>query len=168
MVRVIILFLIIAFTPAQCLSFGLFPSQHCQDATSAAPTGTTYYGYPQTAGVPNDPTGSATGYGTAGTYKVYTREDTAGASPGTITHINIYKGSYTWTALTNLYGCVYNGSSLVGQTADLGGDDIISSWTGNIAVSEVSSGSLVYASGDTLRFGVCAKTVGANMLAQDS
>ncbi len=118
---------------------------------SIANTGTTYtyYGHPGTV------QGAWSGYGVAYVDRVYIHSETAGAA-GTVDAVNLYIFNVPGGAYK--YACVYNGTSLVGK-ADISS---ISStgWTGFITVTEESTDSLDYSSGDYLNAGFCIDGTG--------
>jgi hypothetical protein len=110
----------------------------------------TYYGYPNTDGVPSSNPVSTM---TVNASKVVTSFITATAD-GTAVSVNIYIASVTPTLITNVVLYKYDGGTY--QRIGYGNvvTPAVSSWQGEVALTAYTGQSLSYSSGDILYFGM--------------
>jgi hypothetical protein len=111
----------------------------------AGGTTTDYYGFPETAGVPDAPSGSWTEYGTAADRTYCNVYDPSGN--GTITGVNVYVAEDNWGTGGNAWVVVYREATLIGYSDAIGacGDD---DWTGYLSLNVVGGQNLNYDADD--------------------
>lgn len=111
---------------------------------------TAYAGYPTTAGSPDSPEGSAGYYSLSGNYAIG-RKWTA-TENGTANAIRQYVQASLSSNTTYTWLCLYNGTTLVGYSADITGASV-GAWTGYVEITAASGQSLDFTTGDVLTFG---------------
>jgi len=109
-----------------------------------------WVGFPNTTGSPSSPVGSWVTYG-ADADRVYGRNWTA-TEGGTVKAVNIY----LWAAddfWDHAWLVVYNGTTLIGKSAELS-NDVSDGWKGDTTIVVEGGESLVFSTSQELYFGI--------------
>jgi hypothetical protein len=143
-------FIFLIATSGNLLAGGMLPAGG-STVVYGGDTETKWIGFPNTSGTPDSPQGSWAGYGYAGD-RVYFLQRTA-SEDGTMEAINFRFSDTSNEPGTDCWFVAYNGTTLVGY-AFAAAEYVDDDWTGYVTLTEVSTDSLDFDDGDTLRIGL--------------
>jgi len=152
------LILIIFFSFCSVSLAGPLQDKHKMVIGSMSSATPDWAGYPETSGTPATVTGNWQDYANTSD-REYCTIWTA-TENGTATHVNVRYDTDVNVGANGCYLVLYNGTDLIGYKKVT---PSTSSWSGEVALTEDSSGSLAFSTNDVLRFGIAFDGAGTDM-----